>query len=323
MYAVKCNPHPYILDTLHRKGVGFDVASAEELRQAVRVGSRSMILANPCKSKEDILVALHHGVQHMTFDSVPELVKLLSLFPDAKPVLRIHVDDKGGSRIPLNTKFGFPLSRLDTLLQLNLPMYGLAFHVGSDCTSADSYRSAFATVRSFCDTLLRTSWFVPEILDIGGGFSGHPERDTLFQTQLAPVIQEQLSYFPMFERCIAEPGRFFAENACSATVNVIGRKQLPDGRTSITVDESLYGLFSGIAFDGQCPSFEHPSTTRRIPYVVFGRTCDSADKIADSVLLPEDLELGDPLTIERIGAYSYSSASTFNGFPKPDVHMDV
>merc|ERR1712127_93931 len=46
---------------------------------------------------------------------------------------------------------------------------------------------------------------------------------------------------------------------------------------------------------------------------VFGPTCDSIDVIARSVLLPE-LNIGDWLYFQNMGAYTMAAASCFNGF---------
>jgi len=43
----------------------------------------------------------------MTFNRKIEGIKIEEEQPNTKPILRIFVDDKGGARIPLNSKFGF------------------------------------------------------------------------------------------------------------------------------------------------------------------------------------------------------------------------
>ena len=52
---------------------------------------------------------------------------------------------------------------------------------------------------------------------------------------------------------------------------------------------------------------------------IWGPTCDGLDKINDSCLLPE-LNIGDWLYYEDMGAYTISAHSAFNGFSKPVVH---
>ena len=305
-----------MLKVLSESGAGFDCASSDEFE---RVRGHEIVYANPCKSRHELLKAKREGIKYTTFDSLAELHKIYEIIPDAKPILRIHVDDKGGARIPLNKKFG--LSIKDAHILNNCPkIYGIAFHVGSDCTSTIAYESAFASVRQFLTLLKGNPAFVPEILDIGGGFSGSVKKNVFFKDEVAPLIQKEIADLP-FERVIAEPGRFFAEEACSMHVEVIGRKTLPDGTESITIDESVYGIFSGVLFDDFKPSFE--CITRQDgelkPFTIFGRTCDSADRIGQNVLLPSNINDGDILKVPSIGAYSYVSASEFNGFPRAEV----
>jgi ornithine decarboxylase len=51
---------------------------------------------------------------------------------------------------------------------------------------------------------------------------------------------------------------------------------------------------------------------------VFGPTCDAFDTITLSAELP-DLDIGDLVYSENIGAYSHASSTYFNGFPPAKV----
>jgi diaminopimelate decarboxylase len=167
----------------------------------------------------------------------------------------------------------------------------------------------------------RNSGFKPELLDIGGGFSGNPFNDSFFENKVAPLVKKEVESLP-FNRVIAEPGRFFAEECCTLHVEVIGRKTLPDGTVSITINDSVYGTFSGVLFDGFKPQFKCLTQSDKQglkQFTIFGRTCDSADRIADQVWLPSNITEGDILEVPFIGAYSYVSSSEFNGFPSCEV----
>ena len=52
---------------------------------------------------------------------------------------------------------------------------------------------------------------------------------------------------------------------------------------------------------------------------VFGPTCDALDVVSLAEELPGDLQLGDLLYSEQIGAYSHASSTHFNGFPPATV----
>lgn len=306
---------------LHKAGCGFDCASADELRRVKALGSSSIIYANPCKSRTDIQFAAEQDVHWTTFDSTAELKKIYDEHDNPKPVLRIHVDDGGYARIPLNKKFGMYRTEAMELVRLGKPIYGIAFHVGSDCKSELAYKMAFETVKWYLKNLEKYGILKPELLDVGGGFSGSAQEDSLFQHKVAPTIREE-SLLKNFGRVIAEPGRFFATQSCSLQTPVIGKKYIPTTAThTITIDESVYGMFSGVLFDGFKPYFRTSRTGPTDSFTVFGRTCDSADIISEDVLLPCAIQEGDILTVQDMGAYSYTSASEFNGFPKPQIEV--
>lgn len=55
------------------------------------------------------------------------------------------------------------------------------------------------------------------------------------------------------------------------------------------------------------------------PCSIWGPTCDGLDRIVEQCDLP-DLQVGDWLVFENMGAYTVAAASTFNGFQRPDIH---
>ena len=59
------------------------------------------------------------------------------------------------------------------------------------------------------------------------------------------------------------------------------------------------------------------------PATIWGPTCDSFDKISDTIALPE-LPLGAWLVFENMGAYTIAGSCRFNGFPlTPKVYLNV
>jgi ornithine decarboxylase len=56
----------------------------------------------------------------------------------------------------------------------------------------------------------------------------------------------------------------------------------------------------------------HPATLYYS--ILWGPTCDSGDKILEGIFLPE-IQTGDFIAIENIGAYSKSLETSFNGIP--------
>jgi ornithine decarboxylase len=332
-YAVKCNPDKLILNTLVELGVGFDVASKTEISSVREFGvdSNNIIFANPVKEINSITFAQSEGIDKMTFDSEDELKKISIYHPNAKLVLRILVDDSK-SKMPFGSKFGCPRENLPGVFNLaktlNLNIIGVSFHVGSCCGDSTSYSEAIKLAREVFDTA-KTFGFDMYSLDIGGGFPGQDshESDEKFR-DISQVVNNSLElYFediPNLE-IIAEPGRFFATSCGTLVTNILCRKIVNTNESKVIhyyINSSLYGLFNNIIFDKAVPQLELlNSVDKSKPLyrsVIFGQTCDSMDKIADGIELPE-LVCGNWIFVRNHGAYTNASASSFNGFGSIDT----
>ena len=123
--------------------------------------------------------------------------------------------------------------------------------------------------------------------------------------------------FPKEMEILAEPGRFLVATAGTLVASVIG-KAVRDGKQCYYINDGVYHTFSGIIFDHiqyHLKAFKAGPTQI---CSVFGPTCDALDTISLAEQLP-DLELGDLVYSENIGAYSHASSTYFNGFPPAKV----
>lgn len=329
-YAVKCNDCPVVLDLLATLGTGFDCASKKEIDAVLQSGvsGSSIIYANPCKASSFIKYASAMGVDTMTFDNELELHKIKKLFPNAKMVLRIRVDDSR-SICQLGMKFGCCVEHASYLLRvaknLEINVVGVSFHVGSGCLNANAYSVALQTCIKVFD-LGRALGFHFTLLDIGGGFPGLKKSMPIF-TEMACVINESLdTYFPSSSgvEIIAEPGRYFMASAFTLCTNIIAKKELSDV-AMYYVNDGLYGSFNCLIFDhAVITPLAYPlkSTSEEAlqKSSIWGPTCDGMDCILDTCYLPR-LNIGDWIIFENMGAYTLSAASNFNGFETPTLRL--
>ena len=322
-YAVKSNNDHQVLRWLREVGVRYDCASPAEIKQVLKAGATpdDIIYANPCKSHADIRVAKHLGVPITVVDS-PEEVEKLAEIGMTSTLIRLKVPDAASAQ-PFSRKFGAPLSWVPDILHAlrisGIRHAGWSFHVGSLCGEPQQFSRAIEV----CAEASAIAYEKPDIIDIGGGFIHEPIQ---FETAAAEIRRAQ-KLFDYNTRWIGEPGRFFSGPVATLHVPVIGVKNRHDGGGKIyTIDDSVYGTFSNIPFDGQKPVYEplDPKIALRPPVraTLFGRTCDSADCLAEDIELPE-LRVGDVLKVRNMGAYTSVSASYFNGFPMPDRVYDV
>jgi len=331
-YAVKANPDPVILDTLYRLGSSFDVASLpefllvhkniEHLDESERqefIWAR-IIYANPIKAIQT-LRELDRYRPLVTYDNPEEIHKIRSHAPHSGLVLRIKVPNTGAV-VELSSKFGAPAGEAVRLIGLahksGLAVEGISFHVGSQNTNYANYINALHLAEGVFREARNHGFDRMKILDIGGGFPAAYDPGVPPFDGLAVMLNAEFErLFPRNIDLAAEPGRFLVANAATVVCAVIGRTHRA-GKTSYYLDDGVYQTFSGIVFDRcryRLKAFKQGPA--RIS-AVYGPTCDSLDTISLSEQLPE-LKIGDRVYAENIGAYSYATATHFNGFPPAKV----
>lgn len=322
-------------------GTGFDCASKSEIEQVLNIGvdPSRIIYAQPCKTNSYVRYVANQGVKQMTFDNADELRKIAKLFPGAELYLRILTDDSS-SLCRLSLKFGASLDATDGLLalakELDLNVVGVSFHVGSGASDP----LAFLKAVQDADVVFKQAYahgFELHTLDVGGGFSGDTFDD------MACVLREALDeYFPPHINIIAEPGRYYVSTAFTIACNIIARRAIENPATGeiaymAYVNDGLYGNFSSIMFDHQHPQAKILRAGKRCyyntpcaeavsdgsaragtEYSIWGPTCDGIDRITESIRFDHELDVGDWLYFEDMGAYTKCSATKFNGFS--DAH---
>lgn len=342
-YAVKCNDSKAIVKTLSILGAGFDCASKTEIQlvQSIGVQPERIIYANPCKQVSQIKYAASSGVEKMTFDSEVELMKVARNHPNAKLVLRIATDDsKAVCR--LSVKFGATLKTSRLLLErakeLNVDIIGVSFHVGSGCTDPQTFVQAVSDARFVFDMGAELG-FNMHLLDIGGGFPGSEDVKLKFE-EVTSVINPALDkYFPVDSgvKIIAEPGRYYVASAFTLAVNIIAKKVMLAEQTGSDdeddasndktlmyyVNDGVYGSFNCILYDHAHvkPILQKKPKPDEKFYSssLWGPTCDGLDRIVERCDLPE-LQVGDWMLFENMGAYTVAASSTFNGFQRPTLY---
>ena len=330
-YAVKANSNPEIVKTLYRMGASFDVASFPEFMIAYENIKNlpekkrqdfiwdKIIYANTIK-QEGTLRKLDQYKPLVTYDNMAELYKIKKHCPHAGLVLRIRVPNTG-SMVELSSKFGaHPGEAVDLILdafKIGLVVEGISFHVGSQCNNFENYMQAIQLASSILKEAESRGHKI-NILDIGGGFPvKYNNKVKSFKTLARKLNAEIDRLFPKTMEILAEPGRFMVANAATLVTKIIG-KAVRDGKTCYYLDDGVYHTFSGIVFDHcQYPLKPFKDGEKKV-CSVFGPTCDAFDTISIAEELP-NLEIGDYLYAENIGAYSIASSTYFNGFPPAKI----
>lgn len=317
-YAIKANPHRRILELMRDLGSNFDVASDGEIMELSSLGvdGSRMIYANPMKTVNGLRACRNAGVGKMTFDSAGEIDKMARECPGATVLLRIRIDNSS-AHVDLNKKFGAAREQaLELLLKARdagLDAAGIAFHVGSQTTSADTYLYALDIAREIFEEAAAAGMQL-RIMDIGGGFP-IPEPKVRFNLQeMLNQINARLDEdFPGVE-IWAEPGRFICGTAVNLITSVIGVTER-GGQPWYFLDEGLYGTFSGVLFDQWDFKLISFKEGEQVAATFAGPSCDSLDIMFRGKMTVRQEE-GDLILVPICGAYTSASATTFNGFSK-------
>jgi ornithine decarboxylase len=336
-YAVKANSDPAIVKTFYDAGSSFDVASLPEFKlvhdciKHLPEKKRQdfiwdkIIYANPIKANETLMV-LDRYKPLVTFDNFEEIKKIVEYAPNAGTALRLKVPNTG-AMVELSSKFGAsPGEAVDLILaahERGLVVEGLSFHVGSQTTNVENYVQALSLAASVFKEARDRGYDKMNLLDIGGGFPAPYDHTVKPFSELAKILNRELDrLFDDDIEILAEPGRFMVATAATSVVKIIG-KAVRDGKLCYYIDDGVYHTFSGVIFDHCHYHFGAFKQGPKQVCSVFGPTCDALDVVSMTEELPGNLQLGDLLYSENIGAYSAASSTWFNGFaPAKVVHCN-
>jgi ornithine decarboxylase len=241
-------------------------------------------------------------------------------------VLRIRCDAQA-AQSPLGSKFGCdPIAEGPYLIKaardMDLEVVGINFHVGSGtgCTDYPIYYKAIEMAKGLFD-YAESIGYKFNLLDIGGGFLGDKDK-TLDEAAL--YVNQGLDHFFLDKsvKVIAEPGRYFVASAFTLVCNIQSKKTGNNGHTHMYfLNDGIYGSFSTMIYDHQHPQpklLNPPLNAKEFDSTIYGPTCDSQDKMFESIRLPE-LDINDWVIFENMGAYTIPVASAFNGFPVANI----
>src|SRR5829696_4495219 len=339
-YAVKANPEPAVLRLLAELGSCFDTASVVEIQLALDAGATPdrISFGNTIKKERDIARALELGVRLFAVDCEAEVEKIaraaaLNGAEDVKVFCRI-LCDCAGAEWPLSRKFGcVPEMAVDVLEHAHrqgLEAYGVSFHVGSQQRNTDSWDQALASASAIFRECAERGIHL-SMVNLGGGFPTKYLKSVPAVEAYGESIFRALSkhFGNRLPETIIEPGRGMVGNAgiIESEVVLISKKSRDEDEVRwVYLD---IGKFGGLA-ETMDESIRYPIVTehdddRKVPCVLAGPTCDSADVLYEKepYPLPVSLEIGDKLLIEGAGAYTATYASVaFNGFaPLPTFHI--
>ena len=327
LYAMKANSSPRILKIIREEGLGVETVSPAELILARHLGfevDRILFSANNMTDEE--MTQAHEMGVLLNIGELSRLERYGRAFPGSPVCVRLNPQVGAGHHEHVITagslsKFGIPVDDAQEVKRIlerhNLRLVGLHQHIGSGILDVDDFRKAITV-------LIDAAPAFPDIrfINFGGGLGipYGPEDEPLnrnrFREQIHPLLQEfRTGRFDSVEYWF-EPGRYLVAESgvLLAEVNTVKNA---NGRVFVGMDTgmgqlmrpSLYNAYHGIV------NVTRPDG-RPVPYDVTGNICESGDLFGRDREIAEVQE-GDLLAIQDVGAYGMSMASTYNLRPLP------
>ncbi|MGF1628217.1 MAG: type III PLP-dependent enzyme [Kiloniellaceae bacterium] len=329
LYAVKCNPHPLVLNALFKGGIRhFDTASLTEIAQVSDAfDDVHTYFMHPVKARAVITAAYRvYGVRHFVVDHRDELNKVIEETgaQGNTIIVRVNTPPADDALYHLAAKFGAAPDEAAELMKEAAARgctVGLAFHVGSQCRSPEAYAAALELLGG----VMRKAGVEPVCIDVGGGFpAAYGDRPVPALDAYMEAIRrglKPLGLNPNVE-IFAEPGRALVAQGCSLLTQVQLRK---DHR--LYINDGIYGSLSEMAtvairLPARLIRLEGTVSDKMGEFALNGPTCDSLDVLPGTFSLPEDVREGDWIEIDQVGAYSNALATRFNGF-HPETFVQV
>ncbi|NXL03419.1 AZIN2 inhibitor, partial [Mesembrinibis cayennensis] len=327
-FPVKCNGSDGVIRLLAELGAGFACTNKAEIArvQSIGVPADKIFYSSPCKQVAHIKYAASHGVQLMTFDNEVELSKVARSHPHARMLLGIAADSSPSAHPSMT--FGTTLKScrhlLETAKEQAVEVVGISFHLGSCGLEPQAFAQSVATAQLAFEMGTELGYQM-HLLDIGGGFPGTEDTRARFE-EIAAVINSALDlYFP--DGCgveiVARPGRYYVNSAFTFAASIAAMEEVPaeqpgsDGRWdggTVTGHRCILIPCGRSVSPLQKPCPDRPSRSSSLR----GPPGQAEDRIADGLELPE-LQVGDWLIFEDMGAYTIATSSLLEGCPQPQI----
>jgi diaminopimelate decarboxylase len=323
-WSYKTNYLDAVCRIYHSMGSWAEVVSWFEYEKAIHNGvdPRKIIFNGPHKSEEELKSSVLNGslihIDH--FDELYLLIRITGqLQMKAKVAIRINMDT---GIYPLWERFGFNYENGEAWNAINrimncstMELVGLHTHIGTYIMSISAYGVAASKLAELMVRTHRKFNHKISYLDLGGGFATKntlkgsylpgsdtcPASDDYAEAITGAILNSEIRPEDM-PLLILETGRALIDDAGYLLGTVVANKRMASGRRGMIIDIGINHLFTSFWYDHTIfPGI--PVTYDSEDTQINGPLCMNIDVIRQAVRFPL-LQHGDPVVIERIGAYN-------------------
>ena len=323
-WSYKTNYLDAVCRIFHQEGSWAEVVSWFEYEKALNNGvdPKKIIFNGPGKSEQELEKAITGGslihIDH--FDELYLIIKLSRRLPEkAKVAIRVNMDT---GIYPHWERFGFNYENGEAWNAINrimnsegLELVGLHTHIGTYIMSASAYAVAAGKLADLAVRTDRKFNHKVKYIDMGGGFATSntlkgaylpgsdtcPTFDDYAEAITGALLSSELrpEELPLL---ILETGRALIDDAGYLLGTVIANKRMASGRRGMIIDIGINHLFTSFWYEHTIlPGI--PVTSNSEDTQICGPLCMNIDIIRQAIRFPLR-QPGDPVVIERIGAYN-------------------
>jgi diaminopimelate decarboxylase len=329
-YALKANFNEKVLKAIEKVGFGADCVSGNEVKKAIEIGfdPGKVVFAGVGKSDREINEALNSNIYCFNVESVQELGVINELASkqskQARVAIRINPNVDAHTHQYITTgleenKFGVNQWELPACVDelkrcSNLELIGIHFHVGSQITNLDVFKSLCLKVNEL-NTWFLERGFDLKVLNVGGGLGvdyHHPDEN---------AINDFMSFFEIYDKFLErrtgqevhfELGRALVAQ-CGSLISRILYVKNGLKKNFLVLDAGMTELMRPALYQAyhKIENITSDSANSIVSYDVVGPICESTDCFGKEVELPES-KRGDLMAIRTAGAYGEVMASGYN-----------
>ncbi len=342
-WSYKTNYLDAVCSIFHDEGSWAEVVSGFEFEKALLNGvSGSNILFNgPDKSEKDLEMAINNNAC-IHIDHFDELYLLIEttrkLNKKARVAIRVNMDT---GIYPMWDRFGFNYENGEAwnainriMLAEDLNLIGLHTHIGTYIMTASAYGVAATKLSNLMMAISKKFDHWLKYIDLGGGFASKntlkgaympgsetcPTFDEYAEAISNSIISSEIphEHLPVL---FLETGRALIDDAGYLLTSVLANKRSTTGRRTIVIDSGVNMLFTTFWYNlGVFPSREVSSYAEET--TIYGPLCMNIDVIREAINFPQ-VNVGDQLVIERVGAYNVTQWMQFITYRPNIVLIDL
>src|SRR3989338_1335303 len=197
-YAIKSNPHFFLLRSLHKMEIGLDCSSGIEIKHALKNSGQPLLFTGPAKMDSELRLVIKHPDRiTLNIDSFAELQRIGELTnihrKRIKAGVRIYTSIHGSW-----SKFGIPLEKLLDFFKLSqkypfIDLQGIQVHISWNFDS-EPYINVIEQIGHYLGSHFAKKMINKiSYIDLGGGFFPEQTEGNHFSsTNVGTIHQVQI-----------------------------------------------------------------------------------------------------------------------------------